>query len=70
MLAASSSPPLDELLCIRFRRTGESGHADHYLDTALARDITGLASSLAASGAEGTWKARENFVQVDPIQRQ
>ncbi len=66
VLAASSDPQLDELLRTRFRRTGEVGQADLFLDTASARAITGLVGSLVAGDAENARKALENLVRVEP----
>ena len=70
VLTTSSNPPLDELLCTRFRRTGEDVQTDLFLDTASTRAITGLVGSLAAGDAEGAGKALRNLVRVDPGHRQ
>ncbi len=67
--AASSNPLLDELLCTRFRRTGESEQADLFLDTASALAITGLVGSLVAGDAENARKALEQLVRADPGHR-
>lgn len=70
VLAASSAPSLDELISTRYRRTGEGGQADLFLDTASARAITGLVGSLVAGDVGEAWKALRNLVQVDPGHRQ
>ena len=65
VLAASADPRLDALLSVRFRRSGEHGQLDLFIDSAQTAAVNALVDALAARDAGRARRALEQLVAID-----